>query len=138
MTRVSREEALRWLAAAREDLGASRHAAAGGFHAAACFHAQQAAEKAVKAVHFSHGARAVLGHSVRKLIESLASSALTEHLSSARELDLLYIPARYPNGLQTGTPGEAFGAEQSSRAIAQAAAIVETAAREIAAADASR
>jgi len=128
---VSREEASRWLAAAREDLATSRHTASGGFHAAACFHAQQAAEKAVKAVHFARGARAVLGHSVRKLIEALASSGLADLLSAARELDLLYIPARYPNGLQSGTPGEAFGGEQSSRAIEQAAAIIEAAAREI-------
>lgn len=130
MSAVSREEAGRWLAA-REDLAGSRHLASGGFHAAACFHAQQAAEKAVKAVHFAHGARAVLGHSVRKLIEALPSSPLADVLSSARELDLLYIPARYPNGLQSGTPGEAFGGEQSSRAIGQAASIIETAAREI-------
>ena len=128
---MSREEAGRWLAAAREDLAASRHTAAGGFHAAACFHAQQAAEKAVKAVHFARGARAVLGHSVRRLIAALSSSPLADLLSSARELDLLYIPARYPNGLQSGTPGEAFGVEQSSRAIEQAAAIIEVAAREI-------
>jgi HEPN domain-containing protein len=128
---VSREEAGRWLAAAWEDLAASRHMAAGGFHAAACFHAQQAAEKAVKAVHFARGARAVLGHSVRKLIAALPSSPLADFLSSARELDLLYIPARYPNGLQDGTPGEAFGVEQSSRAIEQAATIIEAAAREI-------
>jgi HEPN domain-containing protein len=128
---VSREEAGRWLAAAREDLAASQHTAAGGFHAPACVHAQQAAEKAVKAVHFARAARAVLGHSVRKLIAALPSSPLADFLSSARELDLLYIPARYPNGLQDGTPGEAFGVEQSSRAIEQAATIIEAAAREI-------
>jgi HEPN domain-containing protein len=46
MSDESREEAARWLAAAREDLAASRYTATGEFHAAACFHAQQAAEKA--------------------------------------------------------------------------------------------
>jgi HEPN domain-containing protein len=131
MSDESREEAARWLAAAREDLAASRYTATGEFHAAACFHAQQAAEKAVKAVHFARGARAVLGHSVRKLIESLAPSPLSELSNAARELDLLYVPSRYPNGLQSGTPGEAFGVEQSARAIEQAAAILDAAAREI-------
>ncbi len=131
MNEESREEARRWLAAGREDLAFSRYAAAGGFHAAACFYAQQAAEKGVKVVHFLRGARAVVGHSVRKLIEALGSSKLDGLLSFARELDLLYIPSRYPIGLESGTPGEAFGMEQSSRAIEQAAAILDASAREI-------
>jgi HEPN domain-containing protein len=127
----SREEARRWIAAAREDFALARYAAAGGFHAAACFHAQQAAEKAVKAVHFYRGARAVMGHSVRKLIEALAPGGFGALLTFARELDLLYIPSRYPNGLESGTPGEAFGNEQSARAIDQAGAIVDASEREV-------
>jgi HEPN domain-containing protein len=128
---AARAEAARWLAAAREDLAASRHLAGGGFHAGACFHAQQAAEKAVKAVHYGRGARVVIGHSVRKLLEALQPSGFTGAMSAARELDLLYIPARYPNGLQSGTPGEAFGVEQSARAIELAGAIVDAASSEI-------
>ncbi|HEY3234657.1 MAG TPA: HEPN domain-containing protein, partial [Polyangiaceae bacterium] len=104
--RQPQAEAGRWLSAAREDLSYARHAATGGFHAPACFHAQQAAEKAVKAVHFSRGARAVLGHSVRALIEALNPRLpLLDAVSdAARELDLFYIPTRYPNGLDEGTP----------------------------------
>jgi HEPN domain-containing protein len=115
----ARAEAQRWLGAAREDLAYARYAAAGGHHAPACFHAQQAAEKAVKAVHYARGARAVIGHSVRALIERLAppDPRLAALLDAARELDLLYLPTRYPNGLDTGTPGEAFSATQSARAI---------------------
>jgi HEPN domain-containing protein len=82
-------------------------------------------------VHFARGARAVLGPSVRKLIEALSPGRLDEWISAARELDLLYIPSRSPNGLQSGTPGEAFGIEQSARALHHAAAIVESAATEI-------
>jgi HEPN domain-containing protein len=122
-------EAARWLTAAREDLAYARHAVTGGFHAPACFHAQQAAEKAVKALHYFRGARAVIGHSVRALIEALAPpEALAAQLEGARELDLFYIPARYPNGLGEGTPGQAFSAEQSGRAITLATAIVDAAA----------
>jgi HEPN domain-containing protein len=89
--------------------------------------------KAVKAVHFSRGARAVTGHSIRKLIESLAPriAALDALLAGARELDLLYIPSRYPNGLDQGTPGEAFGAEQSERAIRFGAEIIAAAKEEM-------
>jgi HEPN domain-containing protein len=116
----------RWLRSAREDLAYARVAAAAGHHAPACFHSQQAAEKAVKAVHYGRGARVVIGHNVRALIEALdpTAPALSVRLDDARDLDVFYIPTRYPNGLESGTPGEAFGAQQSLRAIAAAEALV--------------
>jgi HEPN domain-containing protein len=127
-------EAERWLRSGHEDLGYARHAAANGFHAPACFHAQQAAEKAVKAVHYGRGARAVIGHSVRRLVETLVPRApeLDQLLDAARELDLLYLPTRYPNGLDSGTPGEAFGETQSRAAIGHAARLAEAAGRLVA------
>ena len=109
--------ARRWLDTARQDLAFAHHAANAGFHAPACFHAHQAAEKAVKALHYAQGARAVFGHGVRQLIERLGRPDFEELLPGARELDLLYLPTRYPNGLDDGTPGEAFSSEQSSRAL---------------------
>jgi HEPN domain-containing protein len=122
-------EARRWLTAAGEELAWARYAADGGFHAPACFHAQQGAEKAVKAVHHHRGARVVIGHNVRALIEKLEPrvAALDALADAGRELDLYYIPTRYPNGLESGTPGEAFSLSQSQRAIEHAAAIVEAA-----------
>lgn len=119
-------EADRWLTSANEDREYARHAAEGGFHAPACFHAQQAAEKAVKAVHYARGARAVIGHNVRALIESLDPRVdpLDALLDDARELDLFYISSRYPNGLETGTPAEAFSKTQSDRALESAGRIV--------------
>ncbi len=128
--RDPRAEARRWLAAAREELVWACYAADGGFHAPACFHAQQGAEKALKAVHYSRGARVVIGHNVRALIESLKPrvAALDALVDVGRELDLFYIPTRYPNGLDSGTPGEAFSASQSKRALEHATAITEAAA----------
>jgi len=116
---MSDAEAERWLISAREDLEYARHAATGGYHAPACFHAQQAAEKAVKAVHYKRGARAVIGHNIRSLIETLdpREPSLDQLRDVARELDLFYIATRYPNGLAAGTPGEAFSSPQSSRAL---------------------
>lgn len=123
-------QAGRWLDAAVDDLRHARYAEEGGFYAHACFSAQQAAEKAVKAVHYVRGARAVLGHSVRNLIERLEPrvASLDELLDDARELDLNYIPTRYPNGLEDWTPATGFGAQQAAAAIAGASAIL-TAAR---------
>jgi HEPN domain-containing protein len=127
-------EARRWLEAAREDLSYARHAASGGHHAPACFYAQQVAEKSVKAVHYLRGARAVLGHNVRALIEQLdpLPAAFAALLDPARELDLLYVPTRYPNGLDTGTPARAFSSAQSGRALDMAERFVAAAAAALA------
>lgn len=115
----ARIEAERWLAAGREDLEYARYAADGGHHAPACFFAQQAAEKAIKAVHYLNGARAVIGHNLRALIEQLEprEATLDSLIDGARELDLFYVATRYPNGLDAGTPGQAFAEPQSERAL---------------------
>jgi HEPN domain-containing protein len=63
-----RAEARRWFQQAQADMAVVRTLRSAGHHAAACFHSQQAAEKALKAVLFAHGARIVLGHSVQELI----------------------------------------------------------------------
>lgn len=129
------DEASRWLRAAQEDLEYARYAAEGGHHAPACFHAQQAGEKAVKSVHYARGARAVIGHNIRALIETLNphDEGFDRLLDAARELDLFYIASRYPNGLDAGTPGEAFSASQSVRALELARTIIQCAGRTLAA-----
>ena len=118
----------RWLETARKDLDYAVLAANAGFHAHACFNAHQAAEKAVKAIHYAKGARTVLGHSIRQLIERLDIASLEVLLSGARQLDLYYVPTRYPTGLVEGTPEEAFSADQSQRALGLAGDIVTAAA----------
>ena len=125
----ARANADRWLAAARDDLDSARYLASGGRHAPACFFAQQAAEKAVKAIHYGQGARSVIGHSVRVLVERLSPrvATLDALIDAARELDLFYVPTRYPNGLDSGTPADAFSAAQSARAIELAARFVDAA-----------
>lgn len=130
---TSAEEARRWLATAETELEFARFSAEGGYCSQACFAAQQAAEKAVKAVHYAAGARMVLGHSVRALIERLEPPvpALREVVEDARMLDLHYVPTRYPNGLPEGTPAEAFSAAQAAQAIECAARAVAAAARRV-------
>lgn len=123
-----RVEADRWLRAAEDDVVWGRHDASGGFPAPACLHAQQAAEKAVKAVHYHRGARAVLGHSVKRLVDALEprEPALDALLKDAADLDLLYVPTRDPNGLDHGgTPGESFVPAQAEVALEAASRIVD-------------
>ena len=87
----------------------------------------------MKAIHYVRGARAVMGHSVRHLIERLDPRIpeLDALLDDARELDLAYIPARYPNGLEAWTPSAGFGARHAANAIAGASAIVTVARRRV-------
>ena len=113
-----------WLETALQDIGAAEKLFRSGYCAHTCFLAHQAAEKAVKAVHYSRGARLVVGHGIRALIERLESDQLLCLLAAARELDLYYIPTRYPTGLDSGTPMEAFGDEQARRALSLARSIV--------------
>lgn len=123
---TSAQEARRWLVSAEEELEFARFSADGGYAAKACFAAQQTAAKAVKATHYAGGARVVLDHSVRALIERLdpAVPGLRAVTEEARTLDLYYVPTRYPNGLDEGTPAEAFSVAQARRAIECASKVV--------------
>jgi HEPN domain-containing protein len=60
------------------------------------------------------------------------SSSARTLLDAARELDLLYVPTRYPNGLASGTPSQAFSAAQSTRAFDLAARLIDATDRAIA------
>ena len=122
----ARDEARRWLAQAENDLAFTEHSMRGGFHAQACFSAQQVAEKAVKAVHYLRGARVVIGHSVNGLFEALEAAGLPVKglRPLAAQLDLHYIPTRYPNGLPGNLPFEVYTAAQATDALAAARRIV--------------
>jgi HEPN domain-containing protein len=121
-----RAEARRWLAQAENDLAFAEHGARLGFHAQTCFLCQQAAEKAVKAVHYLRGARTVLGHSVDGLLEALAPAGLDVAALRplAKRLDRHYVPSRYPNGLPGNVPAEVYGEPDSTDALAAARRIV--------------
>lgn len=115
-------EAGRWLAQAESDLAFAEVGVREGFFAQACFICQQASEKALKALHYRRGARMVLGHSLGELLHDLVSDhpPLSDLGDAARQLDLYYIPTRYPNGLPGGVPAEAFTATQATEAVAYA------------------
>ncbi len=74
-----------------------------GFYDWACFSAQQAAEKAVKAVFQKMGAEAG-GHSVADLLQELGKHypVPSTMRDGALELDKAYIPTRYPNAHPSG------------------------------------
>lgn len=120
-------EAKRWLEQARYDLDLARYNAAGGFHAAACFQAQQAAEKALKAFLYGRGERVVFGHSVAELCDRCQSYQAEFGALKAKmgRLDRFYIPTRYPNGLPGGIPAEMYDQSDAKEAITWASEAIE-------------
>ena len=125
----ARNEAERWLRQAESDLAFAALGAREGFPAQACFTSQQAAEKALKAIHYLSGARFVPGHSLVELLERAAvqREGLLHLRDSARQLDQYYIPTRYPNGLPGGIPAEVFTDAQAGDAVSRAHAFIEAA-----------
>ena len=120
-------EARRWLDQAENDLVFARHAHQGQFFHQVCFVSHQCAEKALKALHYAAGARTVIGHSAAGLLARLVAKHpdLETLRDVAAELDLYYIPTRYPNGLIEGTPHEAFTRSQAERALTAAETVLE-------------
>jgi HEPN domain-containing protein len=112
-----------WFRQAEADMALARHSLAGGHYEWTCFAAQQAAEKAVKAVHESRGNEA-WGHSVTELLDALGESGIDALLDHGRALDKLYITTRYPNGLPSGAPADYYTLAEAERAIAQAEEII--------------
>lgn len=114
-----------WFRQAEQDLEQAEDSRQAGRHEWACFAAQQAAEKAVKALHL-HAGQEAWGHVIAKLLKELPDtiSLSDELVERGRVLDNFYIPARYPNSHPEGAPFEHFGPLQSSTAIDHARTIL--------------
>ncbi len=124
-------EAGRWFRQAEHDLQASEHLRDSGDYNWACFVAQQAAEKAVRAVHAARGEDVERIHSILILIrgESQAGvqgiAELLPLVDAARELDRTYIPTRYPNGVPFGIPADFFSRKNAEDCLQWARDILE-------------
>jgi HEPN domain-containing protein len=115
----NRQEAQRWLAQARYDVDAAALNAREGFAAVACFLAQQAAEKALKAYLYGQGERAVIGHAAYLLLKRCQDYDDSFEIlrDVCRKLDQYYVPTRYPNGLPGGVPHEMYTSDQATQAL---------------------
>jgi len=114
-----------WFKQAVRDLEQAEDSQRAGRHEWACFAAQQAAEKAVKALHLFHGQEAggqVIARLLKDLPENIPIPAPL--LEKAKVLDNFYIPARYPNSHPAGAPFEHYGSIQSEAAITYAGEII--------------
>ncbi len=122
-----RDEALRWLEEALWDLETAEILHRERRYNAAVFYSHQAAEKASKALLY-HINEAPWGHSIRVLLQryfsAIGMDVIKDLITCARELDIHYIPSRYPNAHPAGTPHEAYDEETSHRAIECAKKVV--------------
>ena len=129
-----REESRRWLDEALWDLETAKILHRNARYNAACFYAQQAAEKAVKALLYGLN-EASWGHSIRILLERYIERTEDDEakplLSDARELDRHYIPSRYPNAHPSGTAYEAYDQKTSENAIKASEKIIEFASKRL-------
>jgi len=115
-----------WFRQALRDLEQALDSRKADRHEWACFIAQQAAEKAVKALHlYKH--QEAWGHVVAKLLQELPDSVKPpqELIEKAKVLDNFYIPTRYPNSHPEGAPFEHYGPLQSEEAIRYASEVIE-------------
>ncbi|MBN2028689.1 HEPN domain-containing protein [bacterium] len=115
-----------WFSQAKRDVQQAEESRQAGYHEWACFAAQQAAEKAVKALHLYLGQEA-WGHVISKLFSELPDNVDVpeDMIDKARVLDTYYIPPRYPNSHPEGAPFEHYGSLQSEETIRYAREIIE-------------
>jgi HEPN domain-containing protein len=112
----------RWLAQADADADVTKLVRERHPHLA-CFHAQQAAEKYVKALLTRLSGDAIPTHELERLVAacaSLGADAPSAVRSSARSLDKYYVPTRYPDALGFADAALAYGAADVDVALTAA------------------
>ncbi len=120
-----RTTAEHWFTAAENDLVVASDYAE-RIPSIACFHAQQAAEKALKALLVIVCGDAPRTHLTSTLVDELErnGAALPSEVAMlAMSLDKFYAPTRYPDALGGGDPNTAFIA-RDARAALEAAELV--------------
>lgn len=115
-----------WLEQGERDLEKAKLDYQYNYYEWACFTAQQAAEKALKALGYYLGLD-LWGHSLTGMIRLLKEEGLEipeELINKAKLLDKYYIPTRYPNGFPSGKPADYFTEKEAREAIDAASQIL--------------
>ncbi len=121
------KESERWLRQAEYDLKASEWNLEGGFNAPACFLAQQAAAKVLRAFLFLNKEDTRETRSVVELLERAITydEGFKEFVERSGRLDIHYKTSRFPDALPGGIPAEVLNAKDAREAINLAGQIVE-------------
>ncbi len=123
-----RTEAQRWYRQGVADLDAARGSLILKKYEWASFQAQQAGEKFLKAFWFFQGYDP-WGHSLVKLIKDYPDENTRKSIEplteTAKFLDKMYVPTRYPNGLPELIPAEVYTLDEAQRAVDHAQQILD-------------
>jgi HEPN domain-containing protein len=117
-----------WLEEAEADLRAAELSLGGGAYNWACFQAQQAGEKALKAYLYARGRTSIVTHSLRRLLAECERTepAFAQLGKAGKLLDDHYIPTRYPNGLdEEMAPSRYYLKEDAEECLRSARSILE-------------
>jgi len=121
-----------WLRQAHSDLAMAAYASQGGFHAQACYHCSQAAEKALKAMLLALDQEPERTHSIERLLSALEVLGLeTVPLRQLplKALQRMTTASRYPDGDEA--PVDLFDARDGALALEVARAVVDFADRQL-------
>ncbi len=115
-----------WMNQANKDIKAAQAVMKDECYEWSCFISQQAAEKAIKSV-FQKRNAAAWGHSLFELMKVLSKTERVGDslMQCVKHLDKYYIPTRYPNGFETGSPFEYFTRSDAEDAVVCARRIIE-------------
>ncbi|OGX40690.1 MAG: hypothetical protein A3C53_00245 [Omnitrophica WOR_2 bacterium RIFCSPHIGHO2_02_FULL_68_15] len=128
-----RETAARWFRQAEHDLQIATRLKEES-PADACYFAEQASQKALKAFLFARGSRHQPEHSVAALAQRCGEQdpEFGPLVASGQLMDQFYIPTRYPDALaDPAVPFESYSTEQAVGAIRLATEILDLVRRKL-------
>ena len=124
-----RNRARDWFRQAEKDVVSAKALVKAESYDSACFLAQQAGEKAAKALALFRGYEDVRSHSILRICQALAIDGELEEMG--KKLDQYYISSRYPDAFGEGAPFEYFTEDQANEAVEFATRITKIAGEEL-------
>ncbi len=110
----------RWLREAAHTLQQAKLVYKNKIYNVTCFLAEQACQKALKAVLYFEGARFITMHSIAELLKEVSKKhpELSRFIAQGGHLDQYYLSSRYPDAVaEPAIPSEIFDDEQAAKAL---------------------
>ncbi|MBI6546591.1 MAG: HEPN domain-containing protein [Cyanobacteria bacterium NC_groundwater_1444_Ag_S-0.65um_54_12] len=112
----------RWLEFAWQDLQMAELALKEDIYNQVCFHSQQCVEKVLKGLLANQGERLHRTHSIIDLLGLLPHDCFQDLRNELGQMDIFYVPTRYPDALPGALAEGLPGKEEAEEAIVLARA----------------